>query len=165
MTENQSHKFQNQVQITYEQLFRERYTRLVAFFKELEKVVPRAKLLAVLKDWSKRMSIASVGDERASSFKEFKEYWKTVSYGDYFSQVVSVDFLKETDTELHCNYSECLFAKTFRDLGAEDLGKIIGCDGDHPFVKTMNPNLRLKRTKTLMEGHDQCNHIFCWNQE
>ena len=32
-------------------------------------------------------------------------------------------------------------------------------------VKTMNPNLRLKRTKTLMEGHDLCDHIFTWDQD
>ncbi len=165
MTEEQSHKFQNQVQLTYEQLFREKYTRIVAFFKELEKVISREKLLTVVRDWSERSSIKSVGEERVSNFEEFKEYWKTVSYGEYFSQVVSVDFPHETDTELHCNYTECLFAKTFRDLGAEDLGKIIGCDGDHSFIKTMNPNLKLKRTKTLMEGHDRCDHIFIWDPE
>jgi hypothetical protein len=137
----------------------------VAFFRELEKVVSKEELLAVVSDWSERSSIASVGEERASNFEEFKEYWKTVSYGDYFSQVVTVDFPHETDNELHCNYTECLFAKTFRDLDAEELGNIIGCDGDHSFIKTMNPNLSLKRTKTLMEGHDQCNHVFIWNQQ
>ncbi|MFW9918064.1 MAG: L-2-amino-thiazoline-4-carboxylic acid hydrolase [Candidatus Thorarchaeota archaeon] len=162
MAENQSHKFQNKIQITYQQLFHQRYTRLVSFFNELEKVIPREELLKVVRDWSERSSIKSVGEERASSFEEFKNYWKTVSYGEYFSQVVSVDFPHESDTELHCNYSECLFAKTFRDLGAEELGLIIGCDQDHSFINTMNPRLKLKRTKTLMEGHDQCNHVFIW---
>ncbi|MHA2423777.1 MAG: hypothetical protein ACXAEF_03260, partial [Candidatus Thorarchaeota archaeon] len=126
MQEGKFHKFQKQIPISYEQLFRERYTRLVKFFRELETVIPREKLLSVLRDWSESSSIGSVGDDRVSNFKEFKEYWKTVSYGDYFSQVVTVDFPHESDKELQCNYSECLFAKTFRELGAEDLGLIIG---------------------------------------
>ncbi|MFW9800501.1 MAG: L-2-amino-thiazoline-4-carboxylic acid hydrolase, partial [Candidatus Thorarchaeota archaeon] len=47
---------------------------------------------------------------------------------------------------------------------AEDLGKIMLCEGDHPFIKTMNPNLKLERTKTLMEGNEQCNHRFFWDE-
>ncbi|MHA2179642.1 MAG: L-2-amino-thiazoline-4-carboxylic acid hydrolase [Candidatus Thorarchaeota archaeon] len=77
---------------------------------------------------------------------------------------MTVEFPHETNTELHCKYSECLFAKTFRELGAEDLGLIIGCEADHIFIQTMNPNLRLERSKTLMEGHDQCNHTFSWEE-
>lgn len=164
MTEKPTHKFQNQIQTTYEQYFKRVYTGFVEFFRELEKTIPKEQLLAALRAWSEQSSIVSVGELRVSNLEEFKDYWKTVSYGDYFSQVVTVDFPQESDTELHCKYTECLFAKTFRDLGAEDLGKIIGCDGDHPFIKTMNPNLRLERTKTLMEGHDQCNHRFFWDE-
>ncbi len=164
MTEVPKHKFQNRVQATYEQFLNRVYAGFVEFFRELEKTFPKKKLLAALRAWSEKSSIASVGNLRAANFEEFRDYWKTVSYGDYFSHVVTVDFPHETDTELHCKYTECLFAKTFRNLDAEDLGKIIGCDGDHAFIRTMNPNLRLERTKTLMEGHDECNHTFIWNE-
>jgi hypothetical protein len=31
-------------------------------------------------------------------------------------------------------------------------------------IQTMNPNLKLERSKTLMDGHDQCNHTFIWEE-
>ncbi|MHA2003044.1 MAG: L-2-amino-thiazoline-4-carboxylic acid hydrolase [Candidatus Thorarchaeota archaeon] len=164
MAREAAHKFQNEVQTTYEKYFRRVYTGFVEFFRELEMTMPKDQLLAALRTWSEQSSIKSVGELRVASFEEFKDYWKTVSYGDYFSHVVTVDFPHESDKEMQCKYTECLFAETFRELSAEDLGKIIGCDGDHPFIKTMNPNLRLERTKTLMEGHDQCNHKFVWDE-
>ncbi|MHA1960993.1 MAG: L-2-amino-thiazoline-4-carboxylic acid hydrolase [Candidatus Thorarchaeota archaeon] len=164
MTEEPKHKFQGQAPVTYEQFFIRRYSGLIDFYKELEKTVSKEHLRDVLRNWSERSSVDSVGDLRVENFEEFKEYWKTVSYGDYFSQVVTVEFPHETDKELRCKYTECLFAKTFRDLGAEELGKIIGCDADHIFVETMNPKLKLKRTKTLMEGHGECNHTFIWDE-
>jgi len=164
MTDEQTHKFQNKLETTYERYYQNVYSRVVEFYRELEKTVPEEQLTAALRTWSERSSINSVGDQRAANFEEFKDYWKTVSYGDQFSNLVTVEFPHETKTELQCKYSECLFAKTFRDLGAEDLGKIIGCDVDHVFIQTMNPNLRLERSKTLMEGHDQCNHTFIWEE-
>lgn len=162
MTEEPVHKFQDQIQTSYERYFNRVYTGLVEFFRELEQTIPKEQLLEGLRRWSEQSSVSSVGELRVTNFEEFKDYWKTVSNGNYFSHVVTVDFPHETDTELQCRYTECLFAETFRKLGAEELGKIIGCDGDHVFIRTMNPRLRLERTKTLMEGHDECDHRFIW---
>ncbi|MHA2223579.1 MAG: L-2-amino-thiazoline-4-carboxylic acid hydrolase [Candidatus Thorarchaeota archaeon] len=132
MKDEQAHKFEEKFQTTYARYYQNVYSRLVEFYRELEKTVPEEQLKAALRAWSERSSIESVGDQRAANFEEFKDYWKTVSYGDQFSHLVTVEFPHETNTELHCKYSECLFAKTFRELGAEDLGLIIGCEcGSH----------------------------------
>ncbi|MHA2153684.1 MAG: hypothetical protein ACXAAQ_17130, partial [Candidatus Thorarchaeota archaeon] len=125
MKDEQAHKFEEKFQTTYARYYQNVYSRLVEFYRELEKTVPEEQLKAALRAWSERSSIESVGDQRAANFEEFKDYWKTVSYGDQFSHLVTVEFPHETNTELHCKYSECLFAKTFRELGAEDLGLII----------------------------------------
>lgn len=164
MKDEQTHKFDNKLHTTYAQYYQNVYSGLVEFYRELEKTISSEQLKDALRTWSERSSIESVGDRRVANFEEFKDYWKTVSYGDQFSHLVTVEFPHETKTELHCKYSECLFAKTFRALGAEDIGKIIGCDADHVFIQTMNKNLRLKRSKTLMEGHNQCNHTFIWEE-
>ncbi|MHA2222675.1 MAG: L-2-amino-thiazoline-4-carboxylic acid hydrolase [Candidatus Thorarchaeota archaeon] len=96
------------------------------------------------------------------SFEEFKEYWKAASKDHYFANSVTIEFPHETESELQCKYTECLFAKTFRDLGAADLGKILVCDPDFTFAQTLSPHLYLERTKTLMEGHDCCDHRYYW---
>lgn len=164
MTKKVPHKFQKQLQVTYAEYYQKMYSRLVEFYTELEKTVPVEQLKAALRVWSERSSVESAGTQRVANFEEFKDYWKTVSFGDHFSHLVTVEFPHESKTELQCKYTECLFATTFRELGAEDLGKIVGCDGDHIFIETLNPKLRLERSKTLMEGHDQCNHTFIWEE-
>lgn len=123
MTDDQPHKFQDELQTTYERYYQRVYSGLVEFYRELEKTVPDEQLKAALRKWSEQSSVKSAGDLRVANFEEFKDYWKTVSFGDIFSHLVTVDFPSESKTEIQCNYSECLFAKIFRELGVEDLGK------------------------------------------
>ena len=56
-------------------------------------------------------------------------------------------------------YTSCMWADIFRELGEPDLGYII-CAGDEPAVKSFNPALGFKRTKVLMHGDKCCDHIF-----
>lgn len=56
-------------------------------------------------------------------------------------------------------YTRCAWADIFRELGAEDIGFWI-CEADEPVVKTFNPDIKFKRTKTLMQGDKCCDHEF-----
>ena len=56
-------------------------------------------------------------------------------------------------------FTKCEWAKTFKELGATDIGKWF-CDSDPVFVEAFNPDMRFKRTKTLMDGCEYCDHIF-----
>lgn len=56
-------------------------------------------------------------------------------------------------------FTSCLWAEVFRELGAPDIGWW-WCEGDEPAVRAYHPQLRFKRTKTLMEGADCCDHVF-----
>lgn len=56
-------------------------------------------------------------------------------------------------------FTKCFWADVFRKLGAEDVGKWL-CDSDQFNAKGFNPDIKLKRTKTLMEGEDCCDHVF-----
>jgi len=57
------------------------------------------------------------------------------------------------------NYSRCMYAEIFRELGEPELGWVI-CARDAPWIKSYNPKLGFKRTKTLMEGDDICDHTI-----
>lgn len=56
--------------------------------------------------------------------------------------------------------SECLWAKTFRGAEAGDLGNALVCDSDYAAAEGFNPKMRMIRSKTLMQGHDCCNHRY-----
>ena len=57
------------------------------------------------------------------------------------------------------SFTKCMWADVFRGMDAADLGFFI-CEGDEPAVRAYNPRLGFERTKTLMEGHDECDHVF-----
>ncbi|MHA2190597.1 MAG: L-2-amino-thiazoline-4-carboxylic acid hydrolase [Candidatus Thorarchaeota archaeon] len=164
MTEDSTHKFQDLAPITYKQLFDRMFTNFASFLRELESTLGSDKLHDILRTWSERRGVEMAGDRKITSFKEFKDFWKESSAGEYFSHVTSVEFPHETDTEFHCTYSECLYAKTFRDLDAAELGYIMVCHPDFNFTESLSPNLSLERTRTLMEGHDCCDHKFVWRE-
>ena len=56
-------------------------------------------------------------------------------------------------------FRRCLWAEIFNELCAPDIGRWL-CEGDEPSVRSFNPRLGLSRTKTLMSGDSQCNHVF-----
>jgi hypothetical protein len=66
----------------------------------------------------------------------------------------------DTPDAVGYHYTRCLWAEIFRSLGEPELGFIF-CAGDEPAVKAYNPDLAFQRTKTLMEGDDLCDHVFC----
>ena len=57
------------------------------------------------------------------------------------------------------NYTRCMYAEIFRELGEPELGWVI-CARDAPWIKSYNPKLGFKRTRTLMEGDDICDHTI-----
>jgi hypothetical protein len=57
------------------------------------------------------------------------------------------------------HYSRCMYAEAFHELGAPELGWVM-CASDAPRVKSYNPRLGFKRTKTIMEGDDICDHTI-----
>lgn len=56
-------------------------------------------------------------------------------------------------------FTKCRWAEIFRELEATDLGKWF-CDSDHIYVKAFNPKIIFKRTKTMMNGDEYCDHVF-----
>jgi hypothetical protein len=56
-------------------------------------------------------------------------------------------------------FTKCRWAEIFRELGATDIGKWF-CDSDPVYVEAFNPKIKFKRTKTLMDGDECCDHVF-----
>ena len=61
-------------------------------------------------------------------------------------------------------FLKCLWAEVFNELKAPDIGHWL-CDSDDPGVRSYNPQLAFERTKTLMDGDEECDHVFCVAKE
>lgn len=76
----------------------------------------------------------------------------------FWRHVLTVDIVEDTDSTFEIKVSECLWAKTFRENDAADIGYATICHPDFAMCRAFNPKIRMERTTTLMEGHDCCNH-------
>ncbi|MFX0107201.1 MAG: L-2-amino-thiazoline-4-carboxylic acid hydrolase [Candidatus Hodarchaeota archaeon] len=162
MTQDAHHKFETPIQLTYEQHFQAVFRNFISFLKTLESKIGKEEVTSILKEWSTQRGCEIAKGMEVTDFEHFKKLWKATTTNDYFSHVITVEFPEESDSQLACKYTECLYAKILKELEAEEFGYIMLCHPDFSMAEGMHPNLGLERTKTLMQGHDCCDHRYLW---
>jgi len=80
----------------------------------------------------------------------------------FWKHVLTFDIVEDTDKAFEMKITECLWAKIFREAKASDIGYAAICHPDYAMAQAFNLNIRMVRTKTLMQGHDYCNHRWVW---
>jgi hypothetical protein len=56
--------------------------------------------------------------------------------------------------------TRCAYAEMYRELGLAELGVVMSCQRDFAFFEGFNPQIKLTRTQTIMEGADRCDFRF-----
>jgi hypothetical protein len=71
---------------------------------------------------------------------------------------LAFDIVEESETAFEVRVTECLWASTFRNADASELGYNWVCHPDFDMARAFNPDIRLHRDRTLMQGATHCNH-------
>ena len=74
------------------------------------------------------------------------------------------EIVEDSKHAFEMKITECLTEVVFREMDAADLGYACVCHADFGLPVGINPKLKLIRTKTLMQGHDCCNHRYVWGE-
>ncbi|MBT8333226.1 MAG: L-2-amino-thiazoline-4-carboxylic acid hydrolase [Desulfobacterales bacterium] len=75
-----------------------------------------------------------------------------------------MDIIEQTSTTYFFNVLRCPYYEKYRELGLDDFGVELSCCRDEPFARGLNPQLKLVRSQTIMEGADYCDfryHLDC----
>jgi len=162
---DQQHKFQSDsgmsIQGAYNFAFKEWY---IPAMKNLMKQIGREKFIDMLKTSSEMLHVPDEDayinyDERTLS--EWATRIKNVC--ENWSDRITFEILNNNESVFEMKFTECLWAKTFREADASEIGYAGVCYQDYPMTKAFNPNLKLIRDKTLMQGQDCCH--FKWSME
>ncbi len=70
---------------------------------------------------------------------------------------------KEGGIQVYC--TKCPLADMARTIGEPEWGYRFYCATDPIMVEAFNPNIGFRRTKTLMEGHEHCNHFYYYKDK
>jgi hypothetical protein len=106
--------------------------------------------------------MASLGKSQAgrTSDNSFEAYVKQFRIG--YGNVLTMEIVEDTDTAFELEVTECIWADTFLRAQAGHIGFASVCWGDYAWAESFNDKITMVRDKTLMEGHDYCNHRYLW---
>jgi hypothetical protein len=149
------------VEMSYEEMFKGFYAEsFIPTMKALGEEVGREKLVAMLKragakaaergvqEWVKTLPKRDLATFTADVRKPSPLYQHTLS----------MEILEDKPTVFAARVTECLWAKTFRDAGAADIGYAYCCYPDTAATKAFNPKIQATHSKTLMQGNDRCEY-------
>ena len=73
---------------------------------------------------------------------------------------LEVDIIENDAERYSFDVTRCKYAEMYTELGYSDLGAIFSCTRDFEFVTGFNPNVKLERTQTIMQGASHCDFRY-----
>lgn len=164
LTQEAKHKFDGPFDrpLTYRQFFGARYGEFIQLTKALEKEMGQEKLLDFLKK-NTEARLYQIGQQQAkqSPDQNFSTYVKMFK-GPAYDKTLTMEIVEDTDRVFELRVTECLWASVFLQARAGEIGYAAVCFGDYAWAQGFNSKIRMIRDKTLMQGHDCCNHRYVW---
>jgi hypothetical protein len=157
------HKFFEDSHMTFKEVFEFAYTKLVPVLQGLAKELGEDKFLEVLRKVSFEAAWKAGQDTARQLLSNDLAAFKAGGEPGHFGKhALTLEMVEDTPQAFEVRVTECLWAKTFRELGAAELGDALICHRDYGDCQGFNPKIRMSRSKTLMQGDDCCNHRFVW---
>lgn len=157
------HKFLEDSGMTFQQVFDFAFRRLVPVLQGLAKEFGEDNFLEALRKVAAECAFRAGQDvARRLPSNDFEAFKPTGEPRHFTKHVLTFEVVEDTPQAFEVRITECLWAKTFRDMGAAEIGYSLICHRDYADCQGFNPRITLIRSKTLMQGDDCCNHRFVW---
>jgi len=127
-----------------------------AFIKELgsDRTLEIVKgVIQTLAKESGAQLASHLGGNSIGHFARGLEFWTK-------DDALQIEVLKQNETIYSFNVLRCRYAEMYKDLGIPEFGSLLSCDRDFAMIEGFNQNIRLTRTKTIMEGADFCDFSY-----
>lgn len=120
-----------------------------------------AELIRILKLFSAERGREAGARQAANAadmdFQTFVEIYRPPNLESSMTHEVVEDSEKVFALEVR----ECVWAELFHSAGVGgEIGHAAVCNMDYYWPTAFNPAFKMERTKTLMQGHDVCNHRY-----
>jgi hypothetical protein len=151
-------KYSDKTDMTWEELFKFAYGNAIPVMKNLSDQIGKEKFLDMLKKATSEAAVREIEETyRNKPKRDLATLVAEMKQPDsLYKHTLTYEFVKDTEKEVDLRITECLWAKTFREANAADLGYAMICHGDIAATKAYNPKLTMNRPKLLMKGDDEC---------
>jgi hypothetical protein len=169
MVESISHINKDKKELTYKEYIQNKVSNTVVLAHEMVNALGKEQAYEIIrtafyKDMEEgvKEDLKEIGPVKA--FEDFVKIEKEDNESPHFRNIVALSYIHESTMELSLKVSECLWAEVFKELNAEEIGYLMVCNPDHAYAQACHPNIKLKRSKTLMQGDSYCNHKWYWDK-
>jgi hypothetical protein len=147
--------------ITYRQRVALQHGTMIGFIQHLRTTMEDKELIAILKGYSaengRRVGEGQAARAKDTSFLTFVQTFRPPNY--QYTLVHKV--VEDTAKAFQLRVTECVWANTYNEAGVGgEIGHAAVCNMDYTWPTAFNPNFIMERDRTLMQGHDQCNHRY-----
>jgi L-2-amino-thiazoline-4-carboxylic acid hydrolase len=73
---------------------------------------------------------------------------------------LAIEVISTSADRLDFNVTRCRYAEAYREMGLADIGHVLSCNRDGKFCTGYNPDMKLDRTQTIMQGASHCDFRY-----
>ncbi len=119
-----------------------------------DKVRPilRDTIVRIAREQGAQLS-ADMGRDDLQAFSETLPAWMK-------DNALEIETLEQTPDRFVFNVTRCRYAEMYRALGIPELGVLLSCNRDAALIEGFNPDVKLTRTSTIMEGAACCDFRY-----
>ena len=163
--EQEEHKFDKKLpgpDMTYRRFAAIRHRSFIRFARFLQKEIGEERVIELIKkETEQRLHAQAKRDLKRLENSDFKSYISIFRDPGMLASL-TMEIIEDTDKVFEIRITDCLAAESYLPYKAGDIGYAAVCWGDYNWATDFNPKIKLVRDKTLMQGHDCCNHKYIW---
>jgi hypothetical protein len=165
LLQQEVHKFDKEIpglKMTYRRMAAMSNRSFIRFARFLQTELGEERVIELIKKQTEqRLKEQAKRDLQRLGNSDFKSYISIFRDPQMLASL-TMEIIEDTDTVFEIRVTDCLSAESFLPHKAGDIGYAAVCWGDYNWASDFNPKIKLIRDKTLMQGHDCCNHKYVW---
>jgi hypothetical protein len=164
-TNTEKHPFLQDAGMTVREVFQFKYQiSTIDYMKKLQKYIGKEKFIEMLKKASVESDVEGTKDFvkklRKNDFDMYKIMTKSLHPPYNLARVSEI--VEDTDKVYEMKITECLWAQTFREADAAEIGYAMVCYSGEAQTDAFNSKLKFYNPKNLMKGDDVCIYRYVW---
>ena len=162
-TQQGQHKFDvpQDISLSSRQRTQLTYRGLIQFARVLKSEIGEPETIRLLNlmsaDIGRQVGARQAQNSPDTSFQTFVQVFRPPNFANSLTHEV----VEDTEKVFALKVTECISAEVMHGAGLDgEIGHAAVCNMDYYWPAAFNPNFKMERTKTLMQGHDICNHRY-----
>ena len=109
-------------------------------------------IVEIAKEQGRALAERSGGND-LKTFAKAKEPWTR-------NAAIETETIKGDEENYSFNVIRCRYAEMYKELGIPELGFLLSCGRDFAMSQGFNPEIKLTRTQTIMQGASHCDFRY-----